>query len=74
MDFNDEIFKIYTVIGYVPHWRHSESDEYALYGIGIRRGIETYGMPITPRKALAHLEASPHIESIFGKVFPFITL
>ena len=60
--------------GLTPHWRHSEADEYALYGISIRRGNEPYGIPITPRQALADLEASPDIERIHRKVFPFNTL
>ncbi|WP_256574113.1 MULTISPECIES: hypothetical protein [Pseudomonas] len=74
MDFHDEIFKVYKVIGYVPHWEHSDDDEYALYGVAARRGFEPYDMPLTPNEALAHLEASPDIESVFREVFAFIKL
>lgn len=74
MDFHDEIFKVYKVIGYVPHWEHSENDENALYGIAVRRGFEPYDMPLTPNEALACLEASPDIERLFDKVFEFIKL
>lgn len=74
MDFHDEIFKIFKVIGYVPHWEHAEDDEHALYGIAIRRGFEPYDMPLTPDEALACLEASPDIERLFGQVFDFVKL
>lgn len=74
MDFHDELFKLYKVIGYVPHWEHSDGDEYALYGVAVRRGFESYDMPLTPNEALAHLEASPDIESVFREVFAFIKL
>lgn len=72
MDFQDEIFKVYKVIGYVPHWEHADSDEYALYGIAVRRGFKPYDMPITTREALTHLDASPRIEKLFREVFTFI--
>ena len=72
MSFQDEIFKVYKVIGYVPHWEHSDSDEYALYGIAVRRGFKTYDMPITTREALTHLEACPRVENLFREVFTFI--
>ncbi|MCX2524899.1 hypothetical protein [Larsenimonas rhizosphaerae] len=74
MDFHDEIFKIYKVIGYVPYWEHTEDDEHALYGISVRRGFEPYDMPLTREEALACLEASPNIERLFGQVFSFIKL
>lgn len=74
MDFHDEIFKVYKVIGYVPHWEHAEDDENALYGIAVRRGFEPYDMPLAPDEALACLEASPDIERLFGQVFDFIKL
>ena len=74
MDFQDEIFKVYKVIGYVPHWEHEKGDEYALYGIAVRRGFKPYDMPISTNEALTHLEASPHIENLFKEVFAFIQL
>lgn len=74
MEFQDEIFKVYKVIGFVPYWEHSDIDEYALYGVAVRRGFEPYDMPLTPSEALAHLEASPDIENSFREVFPFIKL
>ncbi|WP_203646269.1 hypothetical protein [Pseudomonas sp. RtIB026] len=74
MEFQDEIFKVYKVIGFVPYWEHSDVDEYALYGIAVRRGFEPYDMPLTPSEALTHLEASPDIENSFRKVFSFIKL
>lgn len=74
MDFHDEIFKVYKVIGYVPYWEHTEDDEHALYGIAVRRGFTPYDMPLTSDEARACLEASPGIERLFGQVFEFIKL
>lgn len=74
MSFNDEIFKIYQVIGYVPHWEHSDAYEYALYGIAVRRGFEPYDMPVSPDEALANLDALPEVKSIFVEVFDFISI
>lgn len=74
MDFQDEIFKVYKIIGYVPNWEHAEGDEYALYGIAHRRGFKPYDMPVSTTEALIHLEASPHIENLFKEVFTFIRL
>ncbi|MDM3888420.1 hypothetical protein QSV36_22860 [Pseudomonas sp. BCRC 81390] len=74
MDFHDEIFRIFKVIGYVPHWEHTEDEEYAIYGIAVRRGFEPYDMPLTPDKALACLAAKPDIEQLFGQVFDFVRL
>lgn len=74
IDFHDEIFKVYKVIGYVPHWEHAEEDEHALYGVAVRRGFAPYDMPLTSDEALACLEASPNIEQLFGQVFDFIKL
>lgn len=74
MDFHDEIFRIFKVIGYVPHWEHTEDEEYAIYGIAVRRGFEPYDMPLTPDKALACLAAKSDIEQLFGQVFDFVGL
>ncbi|MFB3304713.1 hypothetical protein [Pseudomonas sp. AMR01] len=74
MCFNDEIFKIYKVIGYVPHWEHSDAYEYALYGIAVRRGFEPYDMPVSPDEALANLDALPEVKSLFVEVFDFISI
>lgn len=38
IEFDEPIFKIYKVIGYVPNWSHSKNEEYALYGIALLRG------------------------------------
>lgn len=74
IEFRDEIFKIYKVIGYVPYWEHSDSDEYALYGIAVRRGFEPYDMPVSRDEALANLDTSPEVKSLFVEVFDFIRL
>lgn len=73
MTFDDEIFKIYKVVGYVPHWEHSDDDEHALYGIAILRGFAPYDMPLTATDALGQLDKSSDIKKIFKRVFDFIS-
>ncbi|RBJ77478.1 hypothetical protein C3L29_030840 [Pseudomonas sp. MWU12-2534b] len=72
MEFHDEPFKIYKVIGHVPDWECTEREERALYGIAVRRGFEPYDMPLTPNEALECLAGSPDIERLFRQVFDFI--
>jgi hypothetical protein len=74
MGFHDELFKIYNVMGYVPNWEHAEDEEYALYGIAVRRGFKPYDIPLSPDEAVAFLQAFPDIEKLFLKVFDFIRL
>ncbi|MFT0477763.1 hypothetical protein ACMSI6_28275 [Pseudomonas antarctica] len=74
IEFRDEMFKVYKVIGYVPSWEHSDADEYALYGIAVRRGFEPFDMPISSDQAIANLDASPEVERLFVEVFDFIRL
>ncbi|MCQ3032004.1 hypothetical protein NLO88_15195 [Pseudomonas syringae] len=73
MTFDEAIFRVYKVIGYVPLWAHSESDEHALYGIAVLRGLNPCDMPLTASKALGQLEASTNIKELFNRVFDFIS-
>ncbi|MBV7493477.1 hypothetical protein KW837_04265 [Pseudomonas sp. PDM24] len=74
MEFDDEIFKIYQIIGRVPYWEHSDDEEYALYGIAVRRGMKPYDMPLSLEEALEKLEAAPMTEQAFRQTFSFIEL
>ena len=65
---------LYDLMDFVPCWEHEKNDEYALYGIAVRRGFEPFDMPVTPSEALDSLKASPNIELLFGQVFDFIKL
>ncbi|RMQ97871.1 hypothetical protein ALP94_02838 [Pseudomonas savastanoi pv. glycinea] len=61
------------MIGYVPHWEHSDGDEHALYGIAVVRGFKPYDIPLTATEALSQLEKSSDIKKIFKRVFDFIS-
>lgn len=74
MDFDEELFKIYQPIGYVPHWEHTKNNEAALYGIAITRGATPFDMPITSSAALVALGNAPEISSLFMTEFFFIDL
>lgn len=72
MEFDDDIFKIFKVVGHVPVWKHTEEDEYALYGVAVRRGVKPYDMPLSNDKAVAALEKSPSVGLLFCEVFDSI--
>ncbi|CAI3791529.1 hypothetical protein GLGCALEP_00256 [Pseudomonas sp. MM221] len=72
MTFDEPLFKVFAVIGHVPHWPHVEAEEHALYGIAVCRGIEPFDMPVSPQEARQALVAEPGIEAVFRQVFDFI--
>lgn len=74
MEFDGEIFKIYQIIGSVPYWEHSDDEEYALYGIAVRRGMKPYDMPLSVDETLEKLDAAPTVEQEFRQAFGFIEL
>ncbi|NNA52697.1 hypothetical protein [Pseudomonas lactis] len=72
IEFDEPAFKIYKVIGYVPNWRHSKNEEYALYGVALLRGTVPYDMPLSAAEMLGELTRLPAIQSMYRKVFPSI--
>jgi hypothetical protein len=70
--FDEPLFHISKVIGFVPHWPFSLEDKQALDGIAYKRGVEPYDCPLTKEEALKKLEECPHIEKKFREIFPFI--
>ncbi|MFJ4259074.1 hypothetical protein ACIP01_19230 [Pseudomonas monteilii] len=72
MTFDEPLFRIFSVIGHVPHWPHVEAEEQALYGIALCRGVEPFDMPVSPLEARRALVAEPAIEAAFRQVFDFI--
>lgn len=72
MDFDDELYKIYKVIGYVPSWEYTSDEDFALYGIAVRRGVGLFDAPLFAEEAVKKLDSSPHVEKIFRNIFPFV--
>lgn len=72
IEFDEPIFKIYKVIGYVPNWSHSKNEEYALYGIALLRGTVPSDMPLSAAEMLDELARLPAIQHMFRKVFPSV--
>jgi hypothetical protein len=72
-EYSDAFAKIFKTIGFVPEWRGSKRDEYALFGIAVRCGRTPFDWPIKPDAAVAALEANPEIEKKFRETFPFVT-
>jgi len=73
-EFNDAIYKIYKVIGFVPHWPHPADQKDALIGIAYKRGRVLGDSPLSREQALQKLVNCPHIEAAFRTEFPFVNL
>lgn len=70
--FDQALFHIFQVIGFVPHCELTDAGKDALVGIAFMRGYERFE-PIPPREqALAALAAHPHVLTQFRETFPFI--
>lgn len=73
-DYNEEIAGIYNVIGFSPNSNLSKIDEYALYGIAVKRFGSILDMPISIQKALETLGNNSKLLERFKIEFPFINL
>ena len=71
-EFNDAIYKIYKVIGFVPHWPHPGEQKDALTGIAYKRGRVPGDSLLSREQALQKLADFPHIEAAFRAEFPFV--
>lgn len=72
INFNESLFHITNIIGFVPHNDLSQDEEYALYGIAFLRNIYVYDSPVSKTKALDCLKKNHHIYEKFKKIFPFL--
>ncbi|MCB1053709.1 MAG: hypothetical protein KDC71_24105, partial [Acidobacteria bacterium] len=72
VDFNEALFHVYRVIGFVPGCNLNEKEEAAIYGIAIARGREVYDLPVPATKAMHCLSTCEHIQHSFQAVFPFL--
>lgn len=72
-DFNDSLFKITKVIGFVPHWPFSDKARFALSGLAHKRGFEFKDdSRLTKEQSLKILKRYPEVEERFRRTFPFI--
>jgi len=72
--FDDSLFHILRVIGFVPGSGLDEEEEIALVGIAFARGREQFEPKPTKQQALAALAAHPDILLRFHDTFPFINV
>lgn len=73
-DYNEEVAGVYNIIGFSPNSNLKRIDEYALYGIAVKRFGGVFDMPISSNKALIALGDNPQILERFKREFPFINL
>lgn len=74
LEFNQGLFHISNVIGFVPNDKLSKSEQNALTGIAVMRNVKVYDSPISKNKALLLLDKNPHILERFKTFFPFIVI
>lgn len=72
LEFNDDIFKIYDTIGFVPDKEVTLEEENAIIGLAFIRNKSLYDSPITEKTAINALKNQPLIKSRFENTFPFI--
>lgn len=70
--FDEPLFHIFEVIGFVPSSGLSDNERVTLVGIALLRGHERFEPIPTRDEALSALAAHPHIVSRFRTTFPFI--
>lgn len=72
LEMKPPLHKIFNVIGFVPKWPYSRSDELALIGIAFQRGTPPVDSPIGREAALRKLAKAPHVTEQFKDYFPFV--
>lgn len=71
-EYNGSLAKIDSLLGFLPNWKHSDDDENALVGIGMKRGMKAFEWPVSEAIAMAALARRPEVEARFRETFPFI--
>ena len=74
LNFDDFLYKINQIIGFVPSPEMSETEKIALEGISYLRGIDIYDPIAAKETAINCLQQNPQILEQFRKNFPFIIL
>mgnify|MGYP003610307570 FL=1 len=72
VDFEDSLYKIHLIIGFVPSSGLSKTEETALEGISYLRGIDIFNPIATKETALNTLKQNLHILEKFKRTFPFV--
>ena len=72
--FDETLFHIFRVIGFVPHCDLTDPEKVALVGIAFVRGREQFEPVPSRDQAMAALGAQPHVLARFRDTFPFISV
>ena len=70
--FDQPLFHIYRLIGFVPNSGLTDSERVALVGIAAARGRDPFEPLPTKEQSLAALAAQRHLPARFRATFPFI--
>ncbi len=75
MDFDQGLFHIINIIGFVPHSKLSEEEEKSLIGIAyLRNARSLYDIEMDKNTAIQKLKKYPDILKKFNRFFPFIKI
>ena len=73
MDFNQDLFHITNIIGFVPHSELSGEQEKSLIGIAYLRNVRSlYDIEIDRNSTMQALDKNPEILTKFKRFFPFV--
>lgn len=74
IDYNGTAIYLSKLVGFDPIWKHTKSQDMALYGIRLKRGksLRKDDVSFNAEQALKALEKHPEIEKLFRETFPFI--
>lgn len=73
MDFDQDLFHITNIIGFVPHSELSGEQEKSLIGIAYLRNVRSlYDIEIDRNSTMQALDKNPEILTKFKRFFPFV--
>ena len=74
INFDGPLFHIYELIGFAPHWTHTDEETLAIAGVAFKRERQPFDHPVIRQEALRELERNPEIGERFHSEFPFLTV
>ncbi|KGQ67894.1 hypothetical protein ACLRAA_06205 [Gallibacterium anatis] len=74
IDFKGYLCDLTNIIGFVPYSGLNDNENYALYGIALKRFGKIVDCPISYQCALDALNNNPQVLIRFKETFPFIEL
>jgi hypothetical protein len=71
-EFDEPLARVFQIIGFVPHWHHTDDERSALFGIVVNRGASRNEWPVDAVHTLKTLAENLSVEQRFRREFPFV--